>query len=148
MAGNNAIKFFRGTEEKRLASTEVLNQGQPFYETDTGKFYIGDGVTSLQNMVDISNSITLPSDVLLQSRQSVKMTASTTGSNDGTTTWYTGETTVTLPKQCIEISSSNSSCSINYNASTGACSVSGRTSTSGGIIITSLTYTYKYQYML
>ena len=42
MAGKEAIKFLRGTSTKRLASTATLSAGQPFYETDTNKLYIGE----------------------------------------------------------------------------------------------------------
>lgn len=40
-----SIQFRRGDESKRLASTEVLLAGQPFFEKDTKKLYIGDGST-------------------------------------------------------------------------------------------------------
>lgn len=41
MAGKEAIKFLRGTSTQRLASTATLSAGQPFYETDTNKLYVG-----------------------------------------------------------------------------------------------------------
>ena len=40
-----SIQFKRGSASKRLASTDVLKAGQPFFEKDTGKLYIGDGNT-------------------------------------------------------------------------------------------------------
>lgn len=40
-----SIQFRRGDESKRLTSTEVLKAGQPFFEKDTNKLYIGDGTT-------------------------------------------------------------------------------------------------------
>lgn len=40
-----AIKFKRGSATKRSESTAVLEAGQPFFEKDTNKLYIGDGST-------------------------------------------------------------------------------------------------------
>ena len=45
-----SIQFRRGNESKRLASTEVLEAGQPFFEKDTNKLYIGDGTTQLKSL--------------------------------------------------------------------------------------------------
>lgn len=45
-----SIQFRRGDESKRLASTEVLLAGQPFFEKDTKKLYIGDGSTQLKSL--------------------------------------------------------------------------------------------------
>ena len=41
MAGNNSIQFLRGTSTARKASSQTLLAGQPFYETDTKKLYVG-----------------------------------------------------------------------------------------------------------
>lgn len=55
MANNKSIQLLRGTSEQRLASTEQLLPGQPFYEVDTKKLYVGGnpsspaGQTLLQN---------------------------------------------------------------------------------------------------
>ena len=48
-----SIQFRRGDESKRLASTEVLLAGQPFFEKDTKKLYIGDGTTQLKSLSKI-----------------------------------------------------------------------------------------------
>ena len=45
-----SIQMRRGTQSKRLASTEVLLAGQPFFEKDTNKLYIGDGTTQLKSL--------------------------------------------------------------------------------------------------
>ena len=50
MAGNNAIQVLRGTRSSRKSSSEYLLSGQPFYETDTNKLYIGNG--ELGNLTD------------------------------------------------------------------------------------------------
>lgn len=41
MANNKSIQFLRGDSTKRVASNENLLPGQPFYETDTNRLYIG-----------------------------------------------------------------------------------------------------------
>lgn len=50
-----SIQFKRGSSENRLSSTEVLKPGQPFFEKDTKKVYIGDGSTELKNLVASSD---------------------------------------------------------------------------------------------
>lgn len=60
MAGNNAIQFLRGNSTKRAASTEVALAGQPIFETDTNKLYIGDGVTQIKNLTAINPDSTFP----------------------------------------------------------------------------------------
>lgn len=42
-----SIQFRRGTSTARNSSAEVLKIGQPFYEKDTKRLYIGDGSTTL-----------------------------------------------------------------------------------------------------
>lgn len=37
------IRFRRGTSTKRDSSTETLFEGQPFFETDSGILYVGNG---------------------------------------------------------------------------------------------------------
>lgn len=54
-----AIQFRRGTSAQRLASTEILKVGQPFYETDTDRLYVGNGKTQLGNLRSINTSFTL-----------------------------------------------------------------------------------------
>lgn len=45
-----AIQFLRGTKSKVAASTEVLADGQPLYETDTNKLKVGDGSTQAKSL--------------------------------------------------------------------------------------------------
>lgn len=40
-----SIQFKRGSSSKRLASTDILKAGQPFFEKNTSKLYVGDGST-------------------------------------------------------------------------------------------------------
>lgn len=52
-----AIQFLRGTAEKADSDThksKVLAAGQPFFETDTGTLYIGDGEATLGNRSSLS----------------------------------------------------------------------------------------------
>lgn len=53
MAGNNAIQFLRGTSSKRSASTEIALAGQPVFETDTNKLYIGNGSAAIKALTAI-----------------------------------------------------------------------------------------------
>lgn len=52
MAGNNSIQILRGTSEKfdQASCTEVLMEGQPFFDVKLKHFYIGDGVNSLKDL--------------------------------------------------------------------------------------------------
>lgn len=45
-----AIQFLRGTKSKVAASTRVLADGQPLYETDTNKLKVGDGSTEAKSL--------------------------------------------------------------------------------------------------
>lgn len=45
-----AIQFLRGTHSKIAASTKVLADGQPLYETDTKKLKVGDGSTQAKSL--------------------------------------------------------------------------------------------------
>lgn len=45
-----AIQFLRGTHSKVAASTKVLADGQPLYETDTKKLKVGDGSTQAKSL--------------------------------------------------------------------------------------------------
>lgn len=45
-----AIQFLRGTKSKVAASTKVLADGQPLYETDTNKLKVGDGSTQAKSL--------------------------------------------------------------------------------------------------
>ena len=55
-----AIQFRRGNAADRLDGIkggEVLKPGQPFFEKDTKKLYIGDGTTTLRNIKAITDSL-------------------------------------------------------------------------------------------
>ena len=54
MAGNNSIQILRCNSNSRVNSTDVLLEGQPMIETDTGYFYVGDGVTNAAALNPIS----------------------------------------------------------------------------------------------
>ena len=45
-----AIQFLRGTHSKVAASTKVLADGQPLYETDTNKLKVGNGSTQAKSL--------------------------------------------------------------------------------------------------
>lgn len=55
MAGNNSIQFLRGTSAQRATHTETSLAGQPIYETDTNKLYIGDGVTAVNALRPVNS---------------------------------------------------------------------------------------------
>ena len=54
MAGNNSIQFLRGTAAQRATHSESSLQGQPIFETDTNKLYVGDGTTLVKNLKAIN----------------------------------------------------------------------------------------------
>jgi hypothetical protein len=51
-----SIQFLRGTSQQRGVSNRVLSIGQPFYETDTNKQYIGDSHTPLCDLKPVSGN--------------------------------------------------------------------------------------------
>lgn len=56
MAGNNSIQFVRGTSSQRASHTETSLVGQPIYETDTNKLYVGDGKTGVNDLTAVKAS--------------------------------------------------------------------------------------------
>ena len=58
MAGNNAIQFLRGSSSSRSSNSTTLLAGQPFYETDTNRLYVGgNSGTTLKNAEPIGLQI-------------------------------------------------------------------------------------------
>lgn len=97
------IKFMRGTSTKRAASSKVLEAGQPFFETDTKKIYVGDGSTALSSLVSIDNylktQLTDGSVVAKKASQWETARTFTVQDNDGTnktTASVNGSADVTL----------------------------------------------------
>lgn len=56
MAGNNSIQFVRGPSSARSNHTEVSLVGQPIFETDTNKLYVGDGETPVNELTAVKAS--------------------------------------------------------------------------------------------
>ena len=50
MAAKNSIQILRGTSSARANHNETSLIGQPLYETDTNKLYVGDGATPLSEL--------------------------------------------------------------------------------------------------
>ena len=51
------IQVLRGTSSQRASHSEVSTDGQPIYETDTNKLYVGDGTTRVRYLQPISADI-------------------------------------------------------------------------------------------
>ena len=51
------IQFKRGNSSARSNYSEKLSDGQPFFEKDTKKLYIGDGTTPLKDLKAITDSL-------------------------------------------------------------------------------------------
>lgn len=52
-----AIKILRGNSTTRASSQTVLEDGQPLYEKDTHKLYVGDGTTQAKNLRCITTDL-------------------------------------------------------------------------------------------
>lgn len=98
MAGNNSIQFLRGTSAQRATHTETSLAGQPIFETDTNKLYIGDGATRIKDLVPVNSSLILTvvktgeewaeqNTVLLPGQFGYDTTSKITKVGDGTTAW-------------------------------------------------------------
>lgn len=55
MAGNDSIQFLKGTSEQRQAKTDPLLYGQPLWEVDTKRLYIGDNNSTPMNQLSPVN---------------------------------------------------------------------------------------------
>ena len=55
MAGNDSIQFLKGTSEQRQANTDPLLYGQPLWEVDTKRLYIGDNNSTPMNQLSPVN---------------------------------------------------------------------------------------------
>lgn len=112
MAGNNSIQFLRGTEAQRATHTERSLVGQPIFETDTNRLYVGDGTTSIKDLVPVNSSLiptiltvvktgeewNAQNPVLLPGQFGYDTTNKITKIGDGTTNWFDLDTFVTKPK--------------------------------------------------
>ena len=101
MAGNNSIKFLRGTSAQRATHTETSLAGQPIFETDTNRLYVGDGVTGIKDLVPVNSSLipTMPTvvktasewseqnPVLLPGQFGYDTTSKIAKIGDGSTAW-------------------------------------------------------------
>lgn len=52
-----AIKLLRSNSTTRASSQRVLEDGQPLYEKDTNKLYVGDGTTQAKNLRCITTDL-------------------------------------------------------------------------------------------
>ena len=52
-----AIKLLRSNSTTRASSQRVLEDGQPLYEKDTHKLYVGDGTTQAKNLRCITTDL-------------------------------------------------------------------------------------------
>lgn len=52
-----AIQILRGNSTTRASSERVLEVGQPLYETDTHKLYVGDGTTQAKNLSCVTTDL-------------------------------------------------------------------------------------------
>ena len=52
-----AVKILRGNSTTRASSQRVLEDGQPLYEKDTHKLYVGDGTTQAKNLRCITTDL-------------------------------------------------------------------------------------------
>ena len=52
-----AVKILRGNSTTRASSQRVLEDGQPLYEKDTNKLYVGDGTTQAKNLRCITTDL-------------------------------------------------------------------------------------------
>lgn len=59
------IQVLRGTSSQRTSHSEVSTSGQPIYETDTRKFYVGDGSTRVNALQPIVSDIPASSQTVL-----------------------------------------------------------------------------------
>ena len=84
-----AIQFKRGSYSNKIASTEILKAGQPFFEKTNKKLYIGDGSTQLKNLTAINN--------YTDTNQTISATV------DGTTKYFLSNAAVNL-KEGTDIS--------------------------------------------
>ena len=64
-----AIQFKRGSSVNRAESEDVLKAGQPFYEKDTKRLYVGDGATKLKDLTTIDANLNIENGTGVKSIQ-------------------------------------------------------------------------------
>lgn len=89
-----SIQILRGTSAQRANHTEVSLAGQPIYETDTRKLYIGNGTTRVNLLTPVDGEDLTFSSSFTRTNNTVSLNPATTSQLGGIKLGFTsGETT-------------------------------------------------------
>ena len=88
-----AVKLLRGNSTTRASSQRVLEDGQPLYEKDTHKLYVGDGTTQAKNLrcitTDLAEKATNATNAVNAEKATNATNAEHTDFTNGTANYFT-----------------------------------------------------------
>lgn len=88
-----AIKLLRSNSTTRASSQTVLEDGQPLYEKDTHKLYVGDGTTQAKNLrcitTDLAEKATNATNAVNAEKATNAMNAENTDFTNATADYFT-----------------------------------------------------------
>lgn len=88
-----AIKLLRSNSTTRASSQRVLEDGQPLYEKDTHKLYVGDGTTQAKNLrcitTDLAEKATNATNAVNAEKATNAMNAENTDFTNATADYFT-----------------------------------------------------------
>ena len=88
-----AIKLLRSNSTTRASSQRVLEDGQPLYEKDTHKLYVGDGTTQAKNLrcitTDLAEKATNATNAINAEKATNATNAENTDFTNGTAAYFT-----------------------------------------------------------
>lgn len=88
-----AVKLLRGNSTTRASSQRVLEDGQPLYEKDTHKLYVGDGTTQAKNLrcitTDLAERATNATNAVNAERATNATNAENTDFTNATSAYFT-----------------------------------------------------------
>ena len=85
-----AVKILRGNSTTRASSQRVLEDGQPLYEKDTNKLYVGDGTTQAKNLRCITTDLAEQATNAINATNSINsVNAENTDFTNATSAYFT-----------------------------------------------------------
>ena len=102
-----SIQILRGTSSQRAKHTEVSLAGQPIYETDTRKLYIGNGTTQVNLLNPVDGEDLTFSSSFTRSNNTVSLNPATTSRIGGIKLGHTSGDTVGGRTAQLNVDSNN-----------------------------------------
>ena len=98
-----AVKILRGNSTTRASSQRVLEDGQPLYEKDTNKLYVGDGTTQAKNLRCITTDFAEKATNATNATNAINATNATNATNAEHTDFTNGTANYFTPSYKLEL---------------------------------------------